>query len=863
MPAESQVPATIPARFTAQVRLRPDAVAVVCGDTELRYAELDERADRMARLLRRLGVGHESRVAVLQERSADLVVSLLAIAKAGAAYVPLHTGYPPARMAWVMRDTGAEVLLTDRASHVFRFDHRARVLTVDEPGTEDDGPWREVRGNAPPEEDPPGPAHPLSLAYIMHTSGSTGQPKGVAVSHQGVADLAADECWGAAARAVLLHAPYAFDISTYELWVPLLNGGRVVLAPPGALVADELRDMVAAHGLTAVHLTAGLFGAMAEESPGAFAGLVELLTGGDVVSPRGVRRVLEQCPGIAVRHLYGPTEVTLFATHCLIREPPSAERLPLGEARSAMRVRLLDDGLSPVVEGGTGELYVAGSGLARGYLDRPEASATRFVPDPFGPPGTRMFRTGDMARLRPGGALEFVGRRDDQVKISGFRVELGEVEAAVSGHPGVNQVAVVARTDTFGDRRLVAYVAGREPDSLTRSVPEHLAGVLPAYMVPTTVVALPALPLTPNGKVDRDALPAPELALDGRRVRSPREKLLCEVFAALLWVDEVAPDDDFFDLGGHSMLAVQLLRRLRELPGGALTLHDVFRSPTPRGLAKRMGREGERGLTDVLLALRTTGAELPLFCVHPILGLSWSYTALLPHLGGEQPLYGLQATGAAPAATPLGSLDDLAQEYLTRIRLVQPTGPYRLMGWSLGGLIAHAMATTLQERGEEVSVLALIDAYPRRPGPDAGVAPHENREVLDALLSSVDPSGGRTARAVTAGRAEVVAAVSEATGLADAGALVDAALRNSRLANGFSPRKFQGDLLFFSASTDRPSGLTAELWERAVTGRVVEQQVAADHYSIMRPAAAREVGRVLSLWLRGEHPDGPRPITPE
>jgi len=491
---------TVHHRFAAQAARSPDAVAVEFRQTRLSYTGLDRRANQLARRLVGLGVGPESRVAVLQERSADLVVSLLAVLKAGAAYVPLHSGYPVGRMALVMADSAASVVLVDRASAELGFAHDAQVVVVDDPAT---------GLAAEPDTALQVPDDKEALAYVIHTSGSTGTPKGVAVPHRGVVGLAADDCWGDGAHeAVLFHAPYAFDISTYELWVPLLTGGRIVVAPPEPLDGPRLRELLERHAVTAVHLTAGFFGAVADQMPECFASVREVLTGGDVVAPSGVRRVLERCPQTRIRHLYGPTETTLFATHCVLSSARDVDgALPLGTAREGVRVHVLDERLDPVPQGESGELFIAGDGLARGYLDRPGLTAERFLPDPDGPPGSRMYRTGDIVRRGPGGRLEFLGRQDDQIKIRGYRVELGEVESALAGLPGVSRAAVVASPDAHGGKELVAYVVPDADSGLSdHDVHRMLAHELPAYMIPGFVVLLDDLPLSPNGKTDRATL---------------------------------------------------------------------------------------------------------------------------------------------------------------------------------------------------------------------------------------------------------------------------------------------------------------------------------------------------------------------
>ncbi|MFE9657499.1 amino acid adenylation domain-containing protein [Micromonospora sp. NPDC006431] len=580
-------------RFAAQAARTPDQVAVRAADgATLTYRELDTRANRLAQHLVALGVAAEGRVALLQERSVDQVVSVLAILKAGAAYVPLDPRYPAHRLTHIAADTASSVLLTDRAMAGLRFDHDLTVVTVDGAAA------AEIATR--PDADPGRPAHPRQLAYVMYTSGSTGTPKGVAVTQYDVLSLAADRCWRTdRQRRVLLHSPLAFDASTYELWVPLLNGGELVVAPPGELSMDDLRAVLTGGQVTALWLTAGLFRLLAEETPQAFAKIREVWTGGDVVPAPMVRRVLAACPGLVVGDGYGPTETTTFASHHLmhaVAEVPDS--VPIGRPLDNMRLYVLDDYLRPTPPGVAGELYIAGAGLARGYLNRPRLTAERFVANPFGAAGTgdlgsRMYRTGDVVRWRPDGSLEFVGRADEQVKIRGFRIELGEIEAALARDPGLGQVAVVVREDRPGDKRLVAYVVpaadAAPPDPATLRA--HAAAVLPEYMVPAAVVVLATLPLTGNGKVDRRALPTPDYAAGSTRraPRTPQEEVLCGLFADVLGLPEVGIEDSFFALGGHSLLATRLVSRIRTALGAELAIRDLFESPTVAGLAARLG----------------------------------------------------------------------------------------------------------------------------------------------------------------------------------------------------------------------------------------------------------------------------------
>ncbi|MFD9493507.1 amino acid adenylation domain-containing protein [Streptomyces sp. NPDC060005] len=598
---------SVPAAFAAQALRSPDAVAVRCAGRELSYRELDERANQLAHRIVGLGVGREAPVAVLMERSVDLVVALLAALKAGAFYLPLHSGYPLERMQWIVDETSAPVLLTDRAMRDRGLPVAPVTVTVD-----DDA---ELAGL--PVSDPGIESRPEQLAYVMYTSGSTGRPKGVAVAHRDVLDLVVDSMFepGAHER-VLMVIPYAFDPSIYGLWVPLLNGGRTVITPEGDLSVATLARLITQEAITALDVSAGLFQVMAEEDPGCFAGAREVITGGDVVSPTAVRRVLDHCPDIVVRSAYGPTETTLYATqHPWTGDGELPAPLPIGRPLDDMRAYVLDETLSLVPAGATGELYLAGAGLARGYFGRPDLTAERFVADPYGPAGSRMYRTGDLARCSGEGVLEFLGRADDQVKIRGFRIELGEIETVLSRAPGVSQVAVIAREDQPGAKRLVGYVVadpGRGEQVDVESLRVHAAGLLPEFMVPSVLVVLDRLPLTTNGKLDRRALPAPDLpatAGAGRGPRTPREEILCGLFAEVLGVPTVGIDDDFFALGGHSLTATRLASRIRSALGAELVVGTVFEAPTVAALADRVA---EAGVARPALTAMTRPERMPL-----------------------------------------------------------------------------------------------------------------------------------------------------------------------------------------------------------------------------------------------------------
>jgi amino acid adenylation domain-containing protein len=556
---QSMPVAGLAALFEQQAQRTPDATAASFGEERLSYRDLDARANRLAHHLCELGVGPDVLVGLCVDRSLELLVCLLGILKAGGAYVPLDPDYPSERLAYLIEDTMTPVIVTE-AAHVERLPpHWGMLVQIDAEAAEI---------AARPETAPPPQRTAANLAYVMYTSGSTGRPKGIAVTQGNVVELALDRCWrdGAQER-VLLHSPQVFDASTYEIWVPLLGGGEVVVAPPGKTDAQQLARLIAERRVSAMFLTTALFRVLAEEQPECFASLRALWSGGEAASAAAFRRVLERCPHTDVVHVYGPTETTTFATFQRMRGPERADRaVPIGAPMANMRAYVLDAALQPVPVNVPGELYLAGSGLARGYLQRPGLSAERFVADPYGAAGSRMYRTGDVVRRLADGALDFVGRVDHQVKIRGFRIELGEIEAALAQQPGVAGCAVLAREDQPGHRQLVAYVVAAGTHALDpAALRARLAERLPDYMVPAAVVALDALPLTGNGKLDRSALPAPAFAPQhSRAAETAAEKALAGLFADVLGLEQVGIDDSFFDLGGDSILAIQLKVRAQK-----------------------------------------------------------------------------------------------------------------------------------------------------------------------------------------------------------------------------------------------------------------------------------------------------------
>ncbi|MFJ1596419.1 amino acid adenylation domain-containing protein [Streptomyces sp. NPDC088261] len=570
--------------FAAQAARTPDAVALTDGDRNLTYAELDAATNRLAHHLIGLGVRQESVVAVLMERSADLLTALLSVVKAGGVYAPLNHADPDGRLGQIITETRAPVLITDTAlsDHPIVPKTTAHVVVLDGTAAFDHLP-------ATP---PAYPAHPDQWVYVMYTSGSTGVPKGVTVTHRNVSDLAAQRVFANENhRRVLFHSPHTFDASTYEMWVPWLNGGTIVVAPPGHLDPATLGALLKDAGLTGLWLTVGLFRVVADEAPEAFAGLREVWTGGEVVPPEAVRRVMDRCPGTTVFNVYGPTETTTFATTHPVRRPLDPGALPIGGPFDNHRLYVLDPGLRLVPPGTPGELYIAGAGVARGYLGRAALTAERFTADPYGPAGTRMYRTGDLVRWNRHGEIEYLGRTDQQVKLRGFRIELGEIESALISHRTVGQANVSVREDRPGDKRLVAYVVPAENATIDLTeLRRAIADAVPEYMVPSAFMVLDRIPLNTNGKVDRRALPAPQIShlTQGRAPRSPQEEVLCGLFAAVLGLPSVTIDDHFFRSGGHSLLGTRLISRIRQAFGVQLGVKDLFQHPTVSALSEQV-----------------------------------------------------------------------------------------------------------------------------------------------------------------------------------------------------------------------------------------------------------------------------------
>ncbi|HET6711178.1 amino acid adenylation domain-containing protein, partial [Amycolatopsis sp.] len=589
--------------FARQRDRAPDVPAVVGAEGRLSYAELDARANRLAHALVERGVGPEVRVGIHAQRGIPLVVAILGVLKAGGAYVPLDPGYPVDRKAFMLTDTAAAVVLTEPAVASSVPDTGARPVELDLAGSFLDGY---------PDTPPEAAVRPDSLAAVLYTSGSTGTPKGAMLTHRNlvrIANLGVEAGYGPGDVVGLFASP-SFDASAFELWNTLLSGACVAIHPPGASSPAEVGKFIDGHQVNSMVFTTGFFHGLVDFDAGALAGLDQIVVGGEALSPEQCARVTARVPGVRIVNAYGPTECAAI-TSCRRFDPaaPSDRAIAIGEPVPNSRMYVLDRNLNPVPPGVPGELYIAGDGLARGFRGRPGLTAGRFVANPFEPGGARMYRTGDVVRLLADGEVLFVGRADHQVKVRGYRIEPGEIEAALRRHEAVTQAVVLAREDTPGVRRLVGYAVvepGREvrPAELIR----FLAGILPEYMVPSAILLLDRLPLTANGKVDRRRLPVPEVRETLRTSyvapRTEVEHALCAILAGTLGADLVGVHDNFFELGGDSVLAMRVLSRIATEFGSGPAVRTLFANPTVAELAPHLPEQTRAGTGPVAVVPR-------------------------------------------------------------------------------------------------------------------------------------------------------------------------------------------------------------------------------------------------------------------
>ena len=820
--------ATISAIFEEQVVRSAEATAVVFEETTLSYSDLNRRANQLAHYLIAKGIGPEDIVGIAIPRSLELITTLLGVLKAGAGYLALDTELPKERIDFMISDAQLKCILTigEIASELF---DRSKLLVLD--GQETGGSLARMPSHNPTDSDRIGSLCPTNIAYIIYTSGSTGKPKGVVVSHVAVVNrllwMQAEYRLTSADR-VLQKTSAGFDVSVWEFFWPVLSGAALVIARPGGhRDPDYLRTIIGRDSITTIHFVPSMLEVFLESGNLHECNTLRRIICSGERLPAELVRKIHRTLDIEVHNLYGPTEATVDVSfwHCA----KEAESILIGKPVWNTRLYVLNDFLQLVPAGCIGELYIAGVQLARGYLDRPGLTAERFVANPFEINGSRMYRTGDLVRRAFDGNLEFVGRTDAQVKIRGYRVELGEIEAALRALRGIAQAAVAFRNDRLGEKRLVGYVVGSREERLDAiGLRTLLSKSLPDYMVPGVLVVMDSLPLTASGKVDRKELPEPgaddyhgkgKKSTYNHNIALPEERLLCHLFSEILGVPTISASDNFFELGGHSLSAIKLIARIRATLGVELSIGALFQAPSAEALLDHLGCSRRATSLEVLLPLRTRGVAAPLFLIHPGNGLAWCYGRTIRYIRPEVPLYALQARGLASREPLPRDFEEMARHYLAVVRQIQPNGPYNLLGWSLGGMVAYEMACQLCSVDETVNLVAIGDTYPMHLS-EARIYSDEELAARLIVQTGVDLADtGRDYQKAIKTLVDIYGSCCPEFDESAACRMVEVFRNNLRMYDEFEPKSFCGDIVVIVSKEEENSG-GFENWKNYVCGNV-------------------------------------------
>jgi amino acid adenylation domain-containing protein len=852
---------TLPQLFEAQVERTPDAIALIFENERINYGELNRRANQLAHYLKRRGVGAEILVGVLMERSVEMVVTLLGILKAGGAYVPLDAAYPDERLRLMVQDAEIEILLTQQKL-------RARAVTFGSGPLcmEDLSPQlsNESAQNPSPSPDLD------TLAYVIYTSGSTGVPKGVSITHRSIANhmlwmqgafpLSSDD-------RVIQRTPFSFDASVWEFYAPLLNGATLVMHQPEIhLDPTALIATINHHQVTTLQLVPSLLRMVMEVAElKSCLSLRRVFCGGEALTADVVKQFRERL-AVPLYNFYGPTEATIDAT--VSQATDEDGHVPIGRPIANTEAYVLDEQLHHVPIGVVGQLYIAGTGLARGYLHQPQLTAEKFIPHPFSVHGgERLYVTGDRARHRADGQLEFLGRQDQQVKVRGVRIELGEIEARLLEHPDVLETAVVYQNQDGTKPRLAAYVVSADPGLTAAEMRFYLKENLPEFMMPSIFVLLERLPLTANGKADRRALQvrkldAPALEDSFLPPRDVLEFQLAQVWEDVLGVKPIGVRDNFFELGGHSFLAVRLMARIKEATGKTLPLALLMQEGTIESLASELRQTETPVAASPLVAIRREGSAPAFFCVHPAGGNVLCYQALAQHLGPDRPFYAFQARGFENGEEPFTSIESAASHYVEAMRAIQPEGPYLIGGWSIGGLIAFEMARLLQAQQQQVALLALFDSHLDREqseeADDATLLINSalhmglRREDLQPLVESLRTLDKDTQLDYALDhlkRHNLLPPGSEASQIR---ALIRVFKANVQAARTYLPLASRGRITLFKAreSLGQSNGNSAADWAPLALDGVEVREIPGDHFSMMREPHVKVLAKHLNEILQ-------------
>jgi amino acid adenylation domain-containing protein len=861
--------------FEKNVELYPDHLAVVSTTAQITYRELDNRANQLADRLRNLGVQPEMLVGISVERSIDMVVGLLGILKAGGAYVPLDPDYPHERLAFIIKDTAMTILVTQSKLVAQLPQNQARLVCIDHL----DGALRDRV--APPEQPPVSPkaivpVEPHNLVYTMYTSGSTGEPKGVQIEHRSLVNyaIAANAQYEVtSADRILQFASLNFDISAEEIYTSLTSGATLVLRTAETISIDNFLQHCREWQITMVSLPTAYWHELTiklETDRRQLPPSLRLVIIGGEKAAISRFSAWQQVVGQQVRliNTYGPTEATIITLYSDLSEldvDPDRVEVPIGSPLANVQVHILDPDLQPVPIGAPGELHIGGAALARGYLNRPERTATRFIPNPFSQEFSgRLYKTGDLVRARIDGQIEFISRIDRQVKIRGFRIELAEVEMAIERHPSIAQTIVVAREDSPGDKKLVAYCVAdpRTPPPSNRDLRNFVAKTMPDYMVPAMFVLLESLPMNANGKVDLAALPAPaDLSADfNLNFVAPQDEIeieLTKIWQQLLGQRSIGIQDNFFELGGHSLLAVRLFSQIERIWGKSLPLATLLQTPTIETLAQsiRQARADTPWSSLVLIQAGTT-AKPALFCIHPMGGNVLEYYPLATYLGNERSIYGLQSQGLDGLQPPLDRVEDMATKYIQEMLTVEPEGPYLLLGYSLGGSIAFEIALQLQSQGKQVDFLGLldspaptIDTNPIRPSLLKSCQLHisnlcqlDRSERLKYITDRIEHRSNKVdyRELVIRELAEITTAMPHLITLIDI---------NLQAANDYHPQTYHGAVCLFRCRVQPMQyALYKDLgWSKFLDGVLAIHHIPGNHHGVVREPNIRLVAEELKL----------------